>query len=190
LQPLATTLISRLPVGGLTCCPFLSLLDLCSLPYNYPIFSWHIVYQLRSLRAAFALFADGIVNMWFLLSFSVQLVAVLAFTGNFITPPPGTANTPNVTYQNGSIVQITWQSDLDYVALTMWPTKGGDLEYLRMSFRALSTTIQLLILLPSQFWQPFELWRLPVAGWKRHEYNIRVFRDLQPRRHKSFVCQR
>jgi len=68
--------------------------------------------------------------MWLLMLLAIELVPVLAFNGNFINPPPSTSTNPSLSYVNGSIVSVTWESDLEWVALVMFPTGNGDLQYL------------------------------------------------------------
>lgn len=48
---------------------------------------------------------------------------------NFTNPPPGSS----ATYTRGSIIQITWETHLKRIALTLWSEESDNLEYLRKS---------------------------------------------------------
>jgi len=73
--------------------------------------------------------------MWLpLIAFPLVLsVAVNAVASNVFTNPPDGAT--KLSYQEGTILEITWVSDLQTVALTLWPTTNANesFEYLRKS---------------------------------------------------------
>lgn len=52
-------------------------------------------------------------------------------TAEGFTNPPKT--TSDLTYTSGNIIQITWQSDLERIALTLWHVGSDVFEYLRES---------------------------------------------------------
>lgn len=60
----------------------------------------------------------------------IRLTAVAGASERFTNPPE---NAKDLTYVLGSNIQITWQTDLEFVALTLFQTDENGLEYLRKS---------------------------------------------------------
>ena len=48
----------------------------------------------------------------------------------FDNPPDGVED---LSYPLGQLIQVTWHSNLERIALTLWHTGGDDYEYLRKS---------------------------------------------------------
>lgn len=71
----------------------------------------------------------GILGQVFL-SLFIRSKAAARASERFTNPAPGALD---LTYTRGSIIQITWQTDLERIALTLFHGTGteADLEYLR-----------------------------------------------------------
>ena len=60
----------------------------------------------------------------------IRLTVAAATSGHFIDPPDRFGPTPASTYTRGEVVQITWQTNLSRIVLTLWHTTSNDFEYL------------------------------------------------------------
>ncbi|MCJ1262314.1 hypothetical protein MMC22_002184 [Lobaria immixta] len=63
----------------------------------------------------------------------IRLTVAAATSGRFIDPPDksDTFDTgPASTYTRGEVVQVTWQTNLSRIALTLWHSTSKDFEYL------------------------------------------------------------
>lgn len=76
------------------------------------------------------LFQDILGQVFLLLSFLIGLSMAAAPLEKFTNPP---LSDSVLTYTRGSIIQITWETHLKRIALTLWHVDGNDLEYLRKS---------------------------------------------------------
>lgn len=78
---------------------------------------------------------QAILGQVFLLSsFLIGLSMAAAQLEMFTNPPGSPLSTSGVTYTRGSLIQITWETHLKQVALTLWHQGDEhDLEYLRKS---------------------------------------------------------
>lgn len=64
----------------------------------------------------------------------IRLTVAVGASERFTNPPDGASD---LTYTLGSIIQITWQTELERIALTLFHEDGTSLEYLRKSFQDL-----------------------------------------------------
>ncbi|MCJ1467047.1 hypothetical protein MMC07_005669 [Pseudocyphellaria aurata] len=79
-------------------------------------------------------FQDSLWHVLIWITF-VRLTAA-ATSGHFTNPPVDGSRS---TYTRGDLVQITWQTDLERIALTLWHLNGTDFEYLPDSGNVVNT---------------------------------------------------
>ena len=77
------------------------------------------------------LYLQEILGQVVLLFLFIQFpVAAAATSDHFINPPDSTDDARVSTFTRGSVVQLTWQTDLDQIALTLFHSSTMVFEYL------------------------------------------------------------
>ena len=69
--------------------------------------------------------------MRFLSLLGLQLLIKIAAsqTSYFINPPDSSASSNGLTIQEGTVYTVTWQTNLPFVALTLWAEGDNNFEY-------------------------------------------------------------
>lgn len=75
------------------------------------------------------IFGQGLLPFLF-----IRLTVAVGASERFTNPPNDASG---LTFTLGSLIQITWQTDLERIALTLFHVDGAGLEYLRKSFQDL-----------------------------------------------------